>query len=175
METIKALTSKECIFAEKHHYLVDNFLRYRRLPYNEFYDVVIFRYLRSVQLYLTDMRLRRFQFSTIVNRAMDWAVKTYWKHHNDRVKIISLDHAYIHDGTDLAEALVTSDRDICDEVCDALSVDELLRSLSQDQSRSLSLKAEGYTENEIALQTGKSKHEIHEIFAEIKSTLPAQV
>ena len=42
----KRLTEEQSAFAEKHHHVVMNFLRRRQLPESEFYDVVIFRYLR---------------------------------------------------------------------------------------------------------------------------------
>ena len=47
----KRLTEEQSAFAEKHHHVVMDFLRRKRLPESEFYDVVIFRYLRAVQLY----------------------------------------------------------------------------------------------------------------------------
>ena len=46
----KRLTEEQSAFAEKHHHVVMDFLRRRWLPESEFYDVVIFRYLRAVQL-----------------------------------------------------------------------------------------------------------------------------
>ena len=46
----KRLTEEQSAFAEKHHHVVMDFLRRKRLPESEFYDVVIFRYLRAVQL-----------------------------------------------------------------------------------------------------------------------------
>ena len=45
------MTQEERDFAEQHHNLVIDFLRYRRLPMDEFYDVVIFGYLSAVQQY----------------------------------------------------------------------------------------------------------------------------
>ena len=47
----KRLTEEQSAFAEKHHHVVMDFLRRKRLPESEFYDVVIFRYLRAVHLY----------------------------------------------------------------------------------------------------------------------------
>ena len=42
------LTEEEQKFAEENHYLIAKYLRKRRLPIDEWYDVVIFRYCRSV-------------------------------------------------------------------------------------------------------------------------------
>ena len=43
------LTEEEQIFAEENHFLIAKYLRKRRLPIDEWYDVVIFRYCRSVK------------------------------------------------------------------------------------------------------------------------------
>jgi len=48
------MTQEERKFAEQKHGLVIDFLRYRRLPMDEFYDVVIFGYLSAVQQYFRD-------------------------------------------------------------------------------------------------------------------------
>ena len=49
MRALRPMTQEERDFAEQHHDLVIDFLRYRRLPMDEFYDVVIFGYLSAVQ------------------------------------------------------------------------------------------------------------------------------
>ena len=57
----KRLTEEQSAFAEKHHHVVMDFLRRKRLPESEFYDVVIFRYPRAVQLYCINPQLRRYK------------------------------------------------------------------------------------------------------------------
>ena len=51
MRALHPMTQEERDFAEQHHNLVSDFLRYRRLPMDDFYDVVIFGYLSAVQQY----------------------------------------------------------------------------------------------------------------------------
>ena len=60
-----------------------NFLRRRQLPESEFYDVVIFRYLRAVQLYCTDPKLRKYKFEAIAFQAMDRQIKRFWRKANE--------------------------------------------------------------------------------------------
>lgn len=79
----KRLTEEQSAFAEKHHHVVMNFLRRRRLPESEFYDVVIFRYLRAVQLYCTNPKLRKYKFEVIAFRAMDWQMQRFWRKANE--------------------------------------------------------------------------------------------
>ena len=88
----KRLTEEQSAFAEKHHHVVMDFLRRKRLPESEFYDVVIFRYLRAVQLYCINPQLRRYKFEAIAFKAMDWQMKSYWrKAYKTLDKTLSLD------------------------------------------------------------------------------------
>ena len=51
MRALRPMTQEEQEFAEQHHDLVIDFLRCKRLPMDDFYDVVIFGYLSAVQQY----------------------------------------------------------------------------------------------------------------------------
>mgnify|MGYP000057872604 CR=1 FL=1 len=52
------LNDTQRIFADKNHNLVYKFLHEKNLPASEYYDIVIFGYLRAVQRYLTDRTLQ---------------------------------------------------------------------------------------------------------------------
>ena len=54
MRALRPMTQEEREFAEQHHDLVTDFLRYRHLPADDFYDIVIFGYLSAVQQYFRD-------------------------------------------------------------------------------------------------------------------------
>ena len=51
MRALRPMIKEERGFAEQHHELVIDFLRCKRLPMNDFYDIVIFGYLSAVQQY----------------------------------------------------------------------------------------------------------------------------
>ena len=51
MRALRPMTDEEREFAEKKHQIVIDFLRCKRLPMDEFYDVVIFGYLSAVEQY----------------------------------------------------------------------------------------------------------------------------
>lgn len=51
MRALHTMTQEERDFAEQRHDLVIDYLRYRRLPMSDFYDIVIFGYLSAVQQY----------------------------------------------------------------------------------------------------------------------------
>ena len=51
MRALRPMTQEEREFAEQNHDLVIDYLRRRRLPMDDFYDVVIFGYVSAVQQY----------------------------------------------------------------------------------------------------------------------------
>ena len=64
------LTKEQQDFAAEHHGLVYKFLNDNHLPEDEFYDVVIFGYLKAVQDYFSREMLRQYSFSTIAWKIM---------------------------------------------------------------------------------------------------------
>lgn len=51
MRALRPMTLEERKFAEQNHGLVIDYLRCKRLPMDDFYDVVVFGYLSAVQQY----------------------------------------------------------------------------------------------------------------------------
>ena len=127
------LTEAESEFAAEHHSVIYGYLRKAGLPEDDFYDVVVFGYLRAVR-----------SFSTIAYRAMSCDVhhsKEYWMRKKRRALVESLD-----------EELHT--RDLLDPVSAAyenvLSFQELSGKLTQKQRQIAALRAQGYHDLEIA-------------------------
>ena len=75
--TMEPLTYDEQVFAAEHHDVVYKYLRKRRLDPNEYYDVVIFRYLRSVKRWFAEPELRAHNFEIIAFYAMRSAIGHY--------------------------------------------------------------------------------------------------
>lgn len=73
MRALRPMTQEEREFAEQKHDLVIDFLRYKRLPMDDFYDVVIFGYLSSVQQYFRNPPTG-VEFKAMAFRAMKDAV-----------------------------------------------------------------------------------------------------
>ena len=76
---MEPLTEQERQFAEEHHEIVYKYLRCRRLRPEEYYDVVIFRYLRAVHRYLNEPGLRKYKFDTIARGAMRSALYNHFR------------------------------------------------------------------------------------------------
>lgn len=118
------LTDEQRKFAQEHHYVLENFLRYRRLPTDEFYDVVVFRFLRAVQQYDEREDLRQYKFSTVANYAMRSAVSNYFakeKRRKDNLQMLSLDYRFGKSEFTLGDILADKNQDVCGSVCEKLS------------------------------------------------------
>ena len=64
------LTPEQRLFAAENHDLVYAFLKEKNLPESDFYDIVIFGFLRAVRRYFTETALREYKFSTIAWNCM---------------------------------------------------------------------------------------------------------
>ena len=82
------LNDTQRIFADKNHNLVYKFLHEKNLPASEYYDIVIFGYLRAVQRYLTDPNLAGYSFATVAWRAMEGEVANTHRTDKRRFRVI---------------------------------------------------------------------------------------
>lgn len=88
---LSPLTPAEQAVAEQNITLVFRFLRAQRLPIDDWFDVVVFRYLLTVQNWFSRPDLYKYEFSTIAWRAMSSAVHNERKKQSRRIQTISLD------------------------------------------------------------------------------------
>lgn len=91
------LTKEQQDFAAEHHGLVYKFLNDNHLPENEFYDVVIFPYLKAVQDYCNSASAQKYSFSTIAIRQMKFRLYDYFRTQARRkrnTEVISIHLAY---------------------------------------------------------------------------------
>ena len=90
------LTDEQQRFASENHYIVENFLKYRKLNWDKYYDVVIFGYIRAVKNYFMRQDLWVYNFSTIAQYAMKSDLYNYYRkqrHQKRNAEVISLDSA----------------------------------------------------------------------------------
>ena len=81
MRALRPMTQEERDFAEQRHDLVIDFLRYRHLPMDDFYDIVIFGYLSAVQQYFRNPPVG-VEFKAMAFRAMKDAVLREGEYHS---------------------------------------------------------------------------------------------
>ena len=99
MRALRPMTQEEREFAEEYHDLVIDFLRYKHLPMNDFYDVVIFGYLSAVQQYFRNPPAG-VAFKAMAFRAMKDSVLREGEYHARAKRcahIISLDGMNVQD------------------------------------------------------------------------------
>lgn len=121
---VKMLTERQEQFLAEHHYLVEKFLKYRGLPMVDFYDVVIFRFMRAVKQYDERDDLKQYKFSTIANNAMRSALSNHFakeKRRNKNVQILSLDYQFDDSSLTLGVIIADDRADVCETVCEKLS------------------------------------------------------
>lgn len=90
-QTLRPLAPHEQALAEQNHDLVYRFLHANRLPESEYYDVIIFRYLLTVENWFRRPDLYHCQFSTIAWNAMSSALHNDMKKRRRRIRTASLD------------------------------------------------------------------------------------
>lgn len=92
------LTEEEQSFAAENHHLIKKYLNIQKLPFDEWYDVVIFRYLLSVKRWFAIPELHKHNFEIIAFYAMRSAIGGERKKQERRIQTISLDE--VIPGTD---------------------------------------------------------------------------
>lgn len=92
------LTPEEQEFAAENHYLIGKYLTIRKLSFEDWYDVVVFRYLRSVKRWFAIPKLHKHNFEIVAFYAMRSAIGHEQERQNRQIKTVSLDE--VIPGTD---------------------------------------------------------------------------
>lgn len=90
--SLKPLTKEEKYVAENNYWVVKKFLQARKLPEDEWFDIVIFRYLLTVENWFRRPHLYKYEFSTIAWRAMSSAVRNERDKQKRQIRTISLEY-----------------------------------------------------------------------------------
>lgn len=169
------LTKIEEAFAEQRHGLVMEYLKSKCLPEDEFYDIVIFSYLRAVQSYLANESLQKYSFKTIAFRAMDSALNNYIKSKqakNHAAVVLSLDYPVNYTGTlTLQDVLEDTGCNVCEDVCGRLMLHDTLRDMNHLYRDMISLKISGYSNREIAKKYSVAVSDIDRCFYEMEDII----
>ena len=140
------LTKEQQTFATAHHSLVYKFLNENRLPEDEFYDVVIFGYLKAVRDYFSDLTAQQFTFSTIANRRMKFCLFDYFRTQERRkrnMEVLSIHVGLYPDGAPLEDTIPAHDP-IMQQLEMDLLLHELAGRVSKQQMDIVHLKQGGY-------------------------------
>ena len=88
---LRPLTPWERDMAEEHHSLVLRFLQVHGLSMEDYYDVVIFRYLLAVEKWFRRPDLYRYGFTSIAWAAMSSALSREREKQRRRLRTVSLE------------------------------------------------------------------------------------
>ncbi len=85
------LTAEEQAFAAENYGLIKKYLNIRKLPYDDWHDIVVFRYLRSVKRWFAIPELHKYSFESVAFYAMRSAIGNERKKQKRRIQTVSLD------------------------------------------------------------------------------------
>lgn len=173
MKCEEPLTPEQRLFAAEHHGLVYKFLNENHLSSDEFYDIVIFGYLRAVSRYFNEPELQQYSFATIAWRRMSAYLSDYRrkerrpKHNAD---VISL---YVRPGeSNLSlEETIASPNPYMRQLEERLLLHDLAKRVSRQQMNIVHLKSCGYDDRDIARSQNTTMKHIQELLEEVRATL----
>lgn len=157
------LNDTQRFFAEKNHNLVYKFLHEKNLPASEYYDIIIFGYLRAVQRYLTDPNLAGYSFATVAWRAMEGEIVNAHRTARRRFRVIRFvrpRQTYTGYLTRHSTPTVT-DEEALRESEVALLLHALAKRVTPQQMEIIRLRTKGYQTNEIAQMQNTSLYHVN--------------
>ena len=166
------LTKEQRDFATKWHNLIYTFLHSKELPEEDYYDIVVFGFLRAVKEFFTDLELqKKYSFSTIAWRKMEDSLIDHYRAQTRQKRhayVVSL-HAY--DGAYTLEEVLSAP----DKVMAQLETDLLLHDLaamaSRQQMAVVRMRSAGYNMREIAKKESIPMKRVRELLEEIRLLL----
>lgn len=167
------LTKEQQAFATDHHGLVYKFLNENHLPEDEFYDVIIFGYLRAVYRYFNEPKLQKYSFATIGWKSMQGALSNYNRYQSRRkrnMEVLSIHVGLYPDGAPLEDTIPAHDP-IMQQLEMDLLLHELAGRVSKQQMDIVHLKQGGYGLREIARTQKVTMRRIKELLAEVHDVL----
>ena len=170
---LRAFTTEEQHFAEENHSLVYAFLNEKKLPEEEYYDVVVFGYLRAVQEFCEKSKLHKYKFSTLAWKRMQHTLMDYYKYVSSpkrNAPIISLDEPIDREDGLCIEDTISYD-DFLLEPREELLMHELARKLPSREMRIVRMKVCGCKMHEIAKAERLTFQEINRLLGNIYPTV----
>ena len=169
------LTPEQRLFASEHHGLVYAFLKERNLSVNEYYDVIIFGFLRAVRRYFTEADLREYKFSTIAWNCMYVDLCNHFKaqHRQKRTAtVVSIHVSKFDDGLSYEETIAPPD-ELMQQLEARLLLHDLSKRVSKQQMDMVRLRGRGYSDRDIAQKQNISMSQVKKLLNEVRLVLKA--
>ncbi|WP_313529270.1 ECF-type sigma factor [Anaerotignum sp.] len=166
-----ALTREQREFATKWHNLIYAFLNEKELSEEEYYDVVVFGFLRAIKRYFAEPDLLQYSFSTIAWQAMQQSLSAHCRAQNSKKRkahTVSL-HSVTY-GYDYLPLLSASDR-LMMQLETELLLHDLAQRATRQQMAVVQMKSAGYNVREIARTQSIPMKKVQELLSEIRDLL----
>ena len=144
MRALRPMTPEERDFAEQKHDLVIDFLRYKHLTMDDFYDIAIFGYLTAVQQYFRDSP-PNVTFEAMAFRAMKDSVLRDREYHS-RAK-----RSGVTVGLDDAGSMLTDPRQDTERRVEGKALlEDVVKMATPKEARIIDLLIDGFALHEAA-------------------------
>jgi len=172
------LTPEQRVFAEDNHDLVYAFLNDNNLPDDDYYDIVVFGFLRAVKRHFEEWELYdKYSFTTLAWNAMRSSLyERYREQARPKRKAIIIDLDY--SGRDETQNLTLRDT-LCareDKMLDLemeLLLLELASKVSKRDMSVIRMRMDGYNDREIARAHHITLKSLTELLASLRDTARA--
>jgi len=172
------LTIEQKVFIEKHHNLIYAFLNKNNLREDDFYDILVFGFLKAVIRYFKEPDLsEKYAFSTIAWGAMKTSLLNYYRNESRikrKVNTISLEANVYRDGEilSLKEILAGADSLMIDFETELLLL-ELASKVSKREMDIIHMRLGGYKVSEIAKIKKMPVKGVNKLLARLRNTVLA--
>lgn len=167
------LTPEQRVFAAEHHDLVFNFLRENGLAEDEYYDIVIFGYLKAVSRYFAEPGLRRFTFGTVAWKAMQGALSNHQRTAGRKRRWLEV--VNIHLDLPQEDQDLTSESRVYRELMAQLEADlilhDLARLVTRQQMDAVRMRSDGYGIRDIAHRQNTTRKAVNALLDEAHQVL----
>lgn len=167
------LTYEQQRFAADNHGLVFKFLNEHQLPEDEFYDVIVFGYLKAVRDYLSRPELQKYSFATISWKAMTCYLSNHYKAQRRQkrsAEVISI-HASLYEDDLPLEQMIPATDTLMLQLESELLMHELASRLSRQQMDMVRQKTSGYGVRDIARRHKTTIKQVQAILEEVRGIL----
>ena len=168
------LTREQGAFATKWHNLIYAFLNEKGLSEIDYYDIVVFGFLRAVKRYFVEPPLQKYSFSTIAWQAMQQSISAHRRAENSQKRkgyTISIHALTYGDGAVSLEETLSAP----DELMLQLETELLFHDLAQRATRQhmavARMRSDGYNLREIAKTQSIPMKKVQEMLGEIYDLL----
>lgn len=181
MRKLSPLTASECDYAAEHFPIVHAFLRRKRLPEDEWFDVVVFGYLEAVHTrFRVPVAPERDNFRALACVCMEHAIAYEWKYRyaeKRRGPLLSLDYiasANTDDGDLSLYAILDDPRQDVSRLAEARDLLERAHARgTRRELEAMDLLADGYSIAEAAARLGVSERKCRDLLRSIRGKTEA--